>query len=827
MKPVAHYRLLLLEDDKEDVFLLREYLENLKVAKFDIEQYSTIEGLLAALDEDAYDIILSDLNVRDSKGLETLDRIFEASSALPVIVMTGLDDRETGLRAMSKGAQDYLTKGKFDPDQLLQSIEYSISRKQTEDNFRKSTELMKYIFDETPLILLLVNKELEVVMTNHALRQLHGKSEKELTGKLIGDVLQCLTRMDQANDCRENPDCRDCIIRQSVENAFSKRSSIRDHQVSLKLVRNKKVIEKQFLLSASAVNTAEEMVIVGLNDITEQERAREIISQQKRTLQIQLDISDHQPENMQDLMHFSLDSVLELTQSKAGLIGLYDESSEMLDIHACSEEIKEVFGLTHEITMKHKSELGELASIIDELKPQYVNHIAGSKSDKTIFNNENFAVSRYLGVPIESDKVASGLILLVNKTLPYNSADIQQGSLVADSIQRSIEREQLFEELKAAKKKAEESDRLKSAFLANMSHEIRTPMNGILGFAKLLEKPGLTPEKQGQYIEMILQGGQRLLNIINDLIDISKIESGLMKTSFSETNINQQTNYVYHLLNNEAKEKGVQLSLHNGMDDRRATVITDKEKLYAILTNLVKNAVKYTLEGSIELGYVLDKDMVMFYVTDTGVGIEKAAQKLIFERFIQADQEFNKHFEGAGLGLALTKAFVEMLGGTIWLKSQLGMGSTFFFTLPYDPVHPARKESEAPGLDVQYNSLANARLLVIEDEKASALYLEEILAPQCMDLHYASDGKEAMKKILGEKPYDLILMDIKMPRMDGYETIKKIREFDQSTPIIAQTAYALEGDREKALGLGFTDYLSKPVDPGDILQLVNKYLLKE
>ncbi len=245
-------------------------------------------------------------------------------------------------------------------------------------------------------------------------------------------------------------------------------------------------------------------------------------------------------------------------------------------------------------------------------------------------------------------------------------------------------KKQLLEELIAAKEHAEQSDRLKSAFLANMSHEIRTPMNGILGFAGLLKEPNLTGEEQQEYIQIIEKSGARMLNIINDIVDISKIQSGLMEVSIKESNINEQIDYIYTFFRPEVEGKGMQFSYKNSLVSEESNIKTDREKLYAILTHLVKNAIKYSKEGAIEFGYIKRDETLEFYVKDTGIGIFKDSQAAIFELFIQADIGHRRAYQGAGLGLSIAKAYVEMLGGKIWVESEEGIGSTFYFTLPYN-----------------------------------------------------------------------------------------------------------------------------------------------
>jgi signal transduction histidine kinase len=254
--------------------------------------------------------------------------------------------------------------------------------------------------------------------------------------------------------------------------------------------------------------------------------------------------------------------------------------------------------------------------------------------------------------------------------------------LVADI----TERKRIEKELIEAKEKAQESDRLKSAFLANMSHEIRTPMNGILGFASVLKNPGLSGEKQKIFIDLIEESGARMLNILHEIIDISKIESGMTKVDIHETNINEQIQYVYNLLKIDSEKKGILLSFKNSLPETKARINTDSEKLIGILSNLVKNAIKYTDEGSVEFGYEIRGKYIEFYVRDTGIGIPKSRQKAIFKRFVQADIDDIQARQGAGLGLSIAKGFVELLGGRIWVESEEGKGTTFYFTMQYLPV---------------------------------------------------------------------------------------------------------------------------------------------
>ena len=254
------------------------------------------------------------------------------------------------------------------------------------------------------------------------------------------------------------------------------------------------------------------------------------------------------------------------------------------------------------------------------------------------------------------------------------------------------QKKQLLEDLITAKEKAEESDKLKTAFLANMSHEIRTPMNGILGFAELLKEQDLSSEIQQKYIHIIEKSGARMLNIINNIVDISKIEAGLMEVTLIESDVNEQIDYIYNFFKPEVEAKGMQLFYRKYYAGHKAMIKTDQEKLYAIFTNLVKNAIKYSYRGYIEFGYYPEQDeladSLIFYVKDTGIGIHKDKTGIIFDRFRQVSEGKNRHYEGAGLGLSITKSYVEMLGGKIWVESEEGVGSCFCFSLPYNHTNP-------------------------------------------------------------------------------------------------------------------------------------------
>ena len=372
-------------------------------------------------------------------------------------------------------------------------------------------------------------------------------------------------------------------------------------------------------------------------------------------------------------------------------------------------------------------------------------------------------------------------------------------------------------ELKKAKEKAEESDRLKSAFMANMSHEIRTPMNGILGFADLLKSPELSGESQKMYIEAINSSGKRMLDIINDLIDISRIEAGQIEIKKENVNIAGLLNELLLFFRPESENRGVELQSDVQLPVAFA-VETDRTKLAQVITNLLKNALKFTQRtGSIELGCRIgDVHKLVFHVKDTGMGIRKDLQDKIFERFRQGDRA-DEH-EGVGLGLAISKAYVEMLGGTIGIESEPGEGSIFSFTLPFtEQVVQPEKSTESPGSKV--GQLSDLCILVTEDDDISYTLIREALKRMKISTCRAKNGLEAVEIVKTNENISLILMDIKLPVMGGMEATREIKKIKPEIPVIAQSAYATQADIQLSLEAGCDDYITKPID---IKLLLNK-----
>ncbi len=423
-----------------------------------------------------------------------------------------------------------------------------------------------------------------------------------------------------------------------------------------------------------------------------------------------------------------------------------------------------------------------------------------------------------------------------NGTLYWESASISpilntQGIITHYiAIKEDItERKHIEQQLIIAKEKAEESDRLKLAFLANMSHEIRTPMNGILGFTELLKEQNLLVDVQQEYIKIIEKSGKRMLNIINDIINISKVESGQIEVTPSETNVNEQFDYLLTFFKPEAANKNISLYLTKELSSKNTFIKTDREKLYAILTNLIKNAIKFTNEGSIEFGCVKKGDSLEFFVKDSGLGISDSQKKIIFERFRQANDTVSRSHEGSGLGLAISKAYVEMQGGKIWVESKEGIGSTFYFTLPFHSEYETKEkviDDKTNATYLEENEITDLKVLIVEDDAISKLLITIAVKPFSKEIIKVSTGFEAVEACRNNPDIDLVMMDINMPEMGGYEATKQIRKFNKDLVIIAQTANGMQSDHDKALDSGCTNYISKPINITTLSRLIQQYFKK-
>ncbi|MEI6433475.1 MAG: response regulator [Bacteroidota bacterium] len=444
----------------------------------------------------------------------------------------------------------------------------------------------------------------------------------------------------------------------------------------------------------------------------------------------------------------------------------------------------------------------------------------------------------WLGVPLIINKIVIGAMVVQSYTDPaaYDKTSVGLMEMIAHELSLYIERDIAGKELIAAKEKAEQSDLLKSAFLANMSHEIRTPMNSIVGFAGMLTDPDLTASEREKYSWIVKSRSDDLLHIINDILDISRIESGNATIDNREVRINNLLDEIETITTQKiqrANKTHLALSCKKSLPTGRDVFQSDPYIIRQVLFNLLDNALKFTIVGSISYGYNNPENgMITFFVSDTGIGISSENQEMVFKTFRQADVSDHHQYGGTGLGLAICKGSVELLGGKIWLESIPGKGSTFSFSVPYKPydsqIKPKR-ERRLTGVAQQSATSENfqwqgKRLVLVEDEPSNMEFLKIVLSHTGAEIIFAWNGNDLRNLYPVLDTIDLILLDMRLPDSNGWALVKEIKAIRKDIPVIAQTAFAMSGDKEKSLAAGCDDYISKPISKPVLLQMLSRYL---
>ena len=515
---------------------------------------------------------------------------------------------------------------------------------------------------------------------------------------------------------------------------------------------------------------------------------------------------------------FVKDELNKVIDTKNFYIALYDKETDIVNIPFIS---------TQEESINQFKASGTLTGFVIKTQEPL---LADRKTQKKLFEEGEAKLvgeesKIWIGVPLKVGEDVFGAIVVQNyeNEYAYNKHDVLLLEFVADQISTTIQRKKADDELKKALIKAQESDKLKSSFLANMSHEIRTPMNGIIGFSELILDSNITEAKRSEYAKIVINSSKQLLSIVNDILDFSKIEAGAIKLIYESVNLNRLLDDLYIFFQPTAEQKNLNLTCVKGLDNNKCIIQIDKTKLNQILTNLLSNSFKFTYTGGINFGYEFKNDKLLFFVKDTGIGIEKELQEKIFERFVQANLYLNKHHKGTGLGLSISKKFVELFKGDIWLDSN-EEGTSIYFTIPFI------KPKEIPITTVVDNKkdispVENDELtiLVADDEEYNMMYINELFSKTKFTIIEADNGKKAVELFEQNPSIDLVLMDIKMPIMNGNEAMKIIKQLKPEIPVIALSAFAIESEKESALKEGFNYYLTKPINRKLLFEIINKY----
>ena len=827
-------KILAIDDQQDNLTTLKALLKLNMPECAVLTTLSGEEGLAIAAKEQP-DTILLDIIMPNMDGYEVCNRLKKnkRTKNIPVLMLTAIrTDIQSRVKGLSIGADAFLYKP-IDSVELTAQLNVMLRIKRAEDKLRaeklnleeivlertkelrKSEENRKLFMNSATDNFTLWSADLCLLDINCNALNLFpkGTEKKEILGKRMIELdpnIKKLGKYDKYLD----------VIKTGIPFYIDEYTT--------------KIVKEDIYLSLKAFKAGDGMGMI-ISDITERKHAEQI---QKLLYNISNAVSI--TNNLKELILLIKTELGNIIDTTNFYIALYNKEDNMLEFPFYSDRKDMFTSISAEKTLTKY--------VIDTKKSLLANNdVKKELIKKGLLENKGSISKIWLGVPLKIEDEVIGVLTVQSYTdeNAYGESDMKILEFISDQVSLSINKKKTEDELIIALEKAKESDRLKSAFLANMSHEIRTPMNGILGFSSLLKQSELSEEKRTFFISIIDKSGHRLLNIINNLINISKIESGQMKVHISEVNINEQIEEIYNLFKPESEEKGIKLYKKNVLISQQAIINSDSDKINSILSNLVKNAIKYTHKGSIEFGYSLkraskqdDTELfnnelfasklvepfeLEFYVKDTGIGIPKDRQEAIFERFIQADIEDRQAYEGAGLGLAISKAYVEMLDGNIWLESEEGKGSKFFFTVPYNSIKQKGKKEKNKSKKSE-SKQNNLKILIVEDEETSDLLLNEMVENISREKLHAKNGIEAVEICKKNKDIDLIFMDMKMPVLNGYDATREIRNFNKDVVIVAQTAFVLAGDREKAIEAGCNEYMSKPIMNKILLEIVEKYL---
>ena len=645
-------------------------------------------------------------------------------------------------------------------------------RKEAEEKLKVEQAYLERLFENSPEAIVITSKEGKVEHVNREFIRLFGYTKEEALGNFIDDLISPQELYNEASE--------------------KTKTVAKGQRISAETVRkhkNGKLIQVSILGAPIEVEGKQRAVYGIYRDISDRVKAQEALKESKAQLQYVLN-------NTKDI-------ILQV-----------DLKGDFIFVNKAAEKM----------TGYEQEELLQ-KSFYDFVIPEY--HQLIEERVRKRIDREPLTDSFKLEILTKNDK----RIWIELTTSPVVKGEQVVGIQgVARNVSQRIEFE---ENLKKAKEKAEEADRLKSAFLANMSHEIRTPMNAILGFSRLLNNPSVTEEQQNEYIEIINSRGNHLLQVINDIIDLSKIDSSQLNLEIKEFNLNHFLDEIYsNFLQRIKEEHGdeVEFKLEKGLSDSEADIHLDKTRLEQIISYILANALKFTEKGMIKLGYRIDTNHknLKFFIQDTGVGIPEDKQEIIFERFRQSDDSTTRKYGGTGLGLSISKGLIELMGGSIWLKSEPGKGTVFYFLLPYRnsieiTKSPDNKYKSKPYMKYDWN---DKKILIVEDDPLSSKFLETILEDTHATILIAKDGQEAIDISKQTGDLALILMDIQLPGMSGNEATKEIKKIRSDLPIIAQTAHAMTEDKNRSIDAGCDDYITKPINMDGLLDKIQKVFEK-
>lgn len=754
--------ILILEDNPSDVELVKVELRR---AQIKVDRFIVVDnerGFIDALKSKPVDLVLSDYSLPQFDALSAIQIVKEIAPQLPLIVVTGTLDEETAVDTIKSGAWDYVLKERI--VRLGPAVRNAMELKREKENAEKAQVELRKIYtgiEQGPSSVVITDEKGNIEYINKQFEKLTGYTKQEVLGK--------------------NPSV--------LKSGFTSEAEYKELWDTLNsgmewrgVFKNKKKNGEFFW---------EQATIAPIKDCegktTNFFAIKEDITRQKS--------AENQAKELREFNEAILSTMNQGILVENQHHEIIFTNPALLALTGYAKE--ELVGAKLEKLFRQESK-DELMRIIEKEKDTLTDNF-----EVELISRSNEMIPVYLS----SSRLGKG-----------NSFE---GIIIALTDIRPLKEKE--SELKQAKEKAEESDRLKSEFLANMSHEIRTPMNGIMGFSKLLKKEGPSDDAWEHYVDIIYQSSNQLLRIINDIVDYSKIQAGNIELDQNNVHLNVLLEELKEMFDQEkqAFEKddiNIVLSIPDNQEGE--VILADYGRLRQIFSNLLENALKFTHRGTIEMGFFIENDFVQFFVSDTGIGISEENLPLIFEKFRQIDSSSSRKYGGTGLGLTICKTLLEIMNGAIWVESEMGKGSTFNFKIPYIEKKEEKVEYKKPRETYNWQ---NRTVLIVEDDYTSFLYFENLLQPTSVKILHAETTEQGWE-IYNSEQIDLILMDIRLGNASGLNLTRKIRDKDPYIPIIAQTAYAMADDRQKCMEAGCNDYITKPIQMEELFRVMDRFM---
>ena len=810
--------LLIIDDSEFHIKVIIDLLKESKFYKFNIGKAKSLESALNKLEHEKFDIILSDLNLEDSMGLETAEKLIKKSDNTPIIVCTGeYAEEKISKKLFNIGVKDIVCKISLNKKLLLKSINYSLERKDlknriaiSESKYEALFNLMsngfayhKMVYDENGN-----PKDYIFINLNKAFEKLTGLRKEELLGKSVLEVM---------------PETEEYWIKYYGE--VAKTGNTNSFQSF------SRALNKHY--NVYAFSPEKDYFAVIFDDVTDRVQEKETVERERDILK---SINDTSPVGI-------------TVVNKKGEITFANKSAEKI-LGFNKQEIESKFYNSSEwkLTDEQGNDLPHDKlpfEIVKTTGKSVFNIIHGieKKDGKRIILSVN-------GAPLfDSSGEFNGMVAVLSDVTEQKQNEKLRIELI-EKLENALENERnskqelkksyeelatVQEELKETNIKLEktlnevkDASIYKTEFLANMSHEIRTPLTAILGFNRLMADDKNLTLEQKRNLDLINKSGERLQNLLIDILTVSQIEASKISINKKDISLEKLIEEIIDVYSLQLKHKDVVMEYYIGNINE---IYTDEKRLTQILLNLVGNAIKFTNQGKICIKTKEDNSFYYFSIEDTGIGMDEEMSKHIFESFVTGERGYTKQYQGAGLGLTICKRLVELMGGKINVQSRLGEGSTFSFSLSKTrPDFDSQKDNirNKPAANEKKPRNNDLKIAVVDDEDIVLEFIEQLIRDRTdYNAKFYLKSHDFLKDLNKNEEFDLVILDIRMPGINGIDCLKEIRKSNKKTPVIAMTAFAMVDDKSKFLNIGFDDYVSKPINIEEFSSKVNDILMMD